>query len=126
MQIIFCGDFFQLPPITRQGDTTQRFAFAADAWNKSDLTFCYLDTQHRQDDDVFMDILSALRMGEVSDATLALLEERKDAVLEHGSPVRLFTHNVDVDRVNQEHLDALPGEASDYTATTKGNKKVVA
>ena len=122
IQVIFCGDFFQLPPITKWWDTQKRFSFSATSWNRSDIVFCYLDTQHRQKDDTFSDILDALRVGKVTDEIIDLLEKRRDVPLAHSSPVRLFTHNVDVDRVNQKHLDALSGELISYTAGKKGNK----
>jgi ATP-dependent DNA helicase PIF1 len=32
IQVIACGDFFQLPPVARDGAVS--FAFEADSWNK--------------------------------------------------------------------------------------------
>ena len=77
LQVIFCGDFFQLPPITKWWDTTKRFSFAAWAWNRADMVFCYLDTQHRQTDDAFTTLLDELRVGRLSEASIACLEARK-------------------------------------------------
>jgi hypothetical protein len=120
MQVIFCGDFFQLPPVSRYGDTKKRFAFASKAWNSSELVFCYLESQHRQkEDDAFTQILNNLRVGKVSEHALMLLHERMHQELQAESPVRLFTHNVDVDRLNQEELMKLPGATKTYTAGTK-------
>ena len=52
MQVIFSGDFFQLPPVMKSNpngsESTKRFAFAAKARKQLDLTTCYLHTQHRQ------------------------------------------------------------------------------
>lgn len=125
MQVIFTGDFFQLPPVSKYAGSPKRFAFAAKSWNNSDLCFCYLNTQHRQTDDGFSHVLDALRVGEPTEEIITLLECRKDAKLEHASPVRLYTHNIDVDRVNQKALDTLPGNVVSYKAGTKGNKKIV-
>jgi hypoxanthine phosphoribosyltransferase len=120
MQVIFCGDFFQLPPVSRYGDTKKRFAFASKAWNNSDLVFCYLTSQHRQkEDNDFTQILNKLRVGQVSEHALVLLKERMNQPLESDSPVRLFTHNVDVDRLNQKELMKLPGATKTYTAGTQ-------
>ena len=53
MQIIFVGDFFQLPPVMKtQSDGTEsnkRFAFASNARKQANLTMCYLETQYRQE-----------------------------------------------------------------------------
>lgn len=126
MQVIFCGDFFQLPPISRHWDTTKRFAFAAKSWNASDLHFCYLDTQHRQEDNKFQKILDALRVWELTQDMIVELEHRRDTVFQDTPFVRLYTHNMDVDRINQEQLEKLPGESKKFQAGTRGNKKFVA
>lgn len=53
MQVVFVGDFFQLPPVmklTPDGrESTKRFAFASNAWKEANLTMCYLHCQHRQE-----------------------------------------------------------------------------
>jgi ATP-dependent exoDNAse (exonuclease V) alpha subunit len=65
MQVIFVGDFFQLPPVMAlQADGSEspkRFAFAAQAWKNADLFFCYLETQHRQAGGAFATLLNTLR-----------------------------------------------------------------
>jgi len=81
MQVIFCGDFFQLPPVSRAIDPASLFAFFADARKEAELHFCYLETQWRQSDTEFGELLNALRGGELTDEMLALLESRQDADL---------------------------------------------
>src|SRR3989339_836551 len=44
MQIVLSGDFFQLPPISRDGGSI-RFVNASRAWNEMDVRVCYLDEQ---------------------------------------------------------------------------------
>lgn len=49
VQIVLCGDFFQLPPVSRDiMSSSERFAFMAPIWVQADLTICYLTTQYRQ------------------------------------------------------------------------------
>ncbi len=41
IQVVFSGDFFQLPPISK-ADTAKRYAFQTDLWGEADLKVCYL------------------------------------------------------------------------------------
>jgi ATP-dependent exoDNAse (exonuclease V) alpha subunit len=64
LQVIFVGDFFQLPPVMSSSDgheTNKRFAFAAKARKDLDLVMCYLHTQYRQGEGDFHTILNQLR-----------------------------------------------------------------
>ena len=40
-----------------------------------------------------------------------------DAQITHTNPVKLYTHNIDVDRINDEKLEELTGEERSYIAT---------
>lgn len=125
LQIIFVGDFFQLPPISRSGKVS--FAYDSLAWQQANPIVCYLTEQYRQDDDHFLDVLSAIRSNSFDDIHLAHLEERK--VEAHMAPEdipKLFSHNVDVDRVNNQILAQLPGEAKVFQMHSKGPAKLVA
>jgi hypothetical protein len=61
LQVIVVGDFFQLPPVSKTGSEVKGFAFAAKVWKAADWAMCYLQTQHRQNDQDFTTILNALR-----------------------------------------------------------------
>jgi len=105
VQVILSGDFFQLPPVVRE-PREKRFAWQSIAWRELGLKTCYLVEKFRQNDDRLIKILDEIRSGEVSDASLAMLEGRKHKVLERDfTPTRLYTHNIDVDRINQSELD---------------------
>lgn len=125
MQVIFCGDFFQLPPVSRDSSDTKRFAFASKARKSLDLAICYLETQYRQNDKDFSVILNQLRTGDVSGESIALLQTRVNKPVTGPSVVKLYTHNIDVDRINQEHLDKLEGEAKCFRHREHGDKKLL-
>src|SRR3990167_2757122 len=59
------GDFFQLPPINRDDSRTGGFVVHSQVWQELDPTICYLQEQHRQDDEELLGILNALRDGDV-------------------------------------------------------------
>lgn len=125
VQVIFCGDFFQLPPIgNREEASRDKFAFMAPSWVNAGLSICYLTKQYRQSDNELNSLLNEIRENKISRASLVLLDECKSQTISE-LPTKLFTHNVDVDRINQEHLEALEGKKRFFKATTTGDKKMV-
>lgn len=126
IQVILCGDFFQLPPVNRQGGREGGFVVHSNAWAELDPVICYLQEQHRQDDDAFLEILNAMRAGDVRRRHAEKLLERIDVDLENPHDVtELHTVNVDVDRINKDQLDYLDGEAMFYTMYTTGAENYV-
>lgn len=125
LQIIFVGDFFQLPPISRSGQVV--FAYDSLAWQSAHVLVCYLEEQHRQDDEPFLALLSAIRSNTFDEIHVEHLEGRRVNVESAPEDIpKLFSHNVDVDRVNNDILAKLPGEARQFTMHAKGAKALVA
>lgn len=121
IQVVMVGDFFQLPPVSRNGEA--RFAFESEAWKQADFNVCYLTEQHRQADPVFADVLRAMRLGSMTEQHIATITSR----ISNGSaPTNLFTHNVDVDRMNAEKLARLPGDGHTYRMYADGDERAVA
>lgn len=119
LQLIAVGDFFQLPPISRSGNTS--FAFESRAWQSANMISCYLSEQHRLEDSAFSLVLAAVRSGEWSagDVSKILAREAEHDGVEDDVP-RLFTHNADVDRINDEQLEKIPGTAQVYIMDATG------
>ncbi len=122
IQVILVGDLFQLPPITRGGGA-EDFAHQSRAWQELSPKICYLTEQHRQTQagDSLLDLLESMRRGDVNEFHEELLRERigqeppADVVV-----TRLYSHNIDVDTINQRHLQALPGERHEFHMQTSG------
>ncbi len=72
-----------------------------------------------------INILDDIRSGEISEASYTYLQDRHQAELENFRPTKLYTHNVDVDRINKEELDKLPGEERVFLYTSSGSAKNV-
>lgn len=120
MQVIMCGDFFQLPPVIK-GENQAKFVTESDIWKEMRVEICYLDEQYRQSDRAFLRVLNDIRMGEVNEDTIEYLSERLNKDPEgYSRPTRLFTHNADVDAINKTHLDQLTGEAHEYFMVSRG------
>lgn len=126
IQIVMSGDFFQLPPINRGDSRAGGFVVNSNVWQELDPTICYLSEQHRQDDEVLLDVLNALRAGDIRRNHAEKLLERvavqpdEDAIL-----TELHTVNIDVDTLNEKKLAELDGDELFYTQTTTGSDNYV-
>ena len=123
LQVIFVGDFFQLPPISREGDVS--FAFESPAWKAANPVACYLGEQHRQDDGEFLDLLSAMRQGTFAEKHRTLLKTRIGLKSHDAVATRLYTHNADVDRINADALEKIAENTHVYQMTSRGASNLV-
>jgi len=124
VQVVISGDFFQLPPVSRV-PKEKRFAWQADVWRALELQTCYLEEKFRQDDSRLIQILDDIRAGSISEPSQTLLDSRHEANLSTDTPTRLYTHNVDVDRINHEELERLAGEPKLFVCESTGNEKSI-
>ena len=125
VQVIFVGDFFQLPPISRQGEEPARFAFESEAWKRANPVVCYISEQHRQEDQVYLETLSSIRRGDIGDHIYEHLETRRVESVPEEQVTRLYTHNADVDRMNDSELGRITGDVHTYVMESQGNAKLV-
>ena len=195
IQVVLCGDFFQLPPVSRLGEPDARFIYESDGWKQGNFAICYLSENYRQGTDESVNILNDIRSGEVSERSYELLKSRhviakkndeargremvggfkgernksSEPSSEHrwvadhdtddgdarkeGSasssvmraetivgeedlvsgadesigvePTRLYTHNVDVDTINEREIGKISGTECVYEMVTKGKKPLV-
>jgi ATP-dependent DNA helicase PIF1 len=124
LQVVFVGDFFQLPPITKNGDA-MRYAFESYAWLEAKTLTCYLSEQHRQEDELFLSLLKSIRTNDIEEEHYTLLQEQKEIGYENIEPTRLYTHNADVDAVNAEKLKSLSGQTKKFFMSGNGSKVLV-
>lgn len=126
IQVIMSGDFFQLPPINRGDSRAGGFVVNSNVWEELDPVICYLEEQHRQDDEQLIEILNALRGGELrrrhAEALLARVNQSPDT---DDELTELHTVNVDVNSLNDKKLAALDGDEVFYTQVTTGSANYV-
>lgn len=124
IQVVLCGDFFQLPPVNRQDGREGGFVVHSQAWERLDPTICYLSEQFRQDDDSFLEILTAIRGGDVRRRHAESLLGRINANID-GELTELHTVNVDVDRINEQALQKIDADSRTFTMVTTGSANYV-
>ncbi len=126
IQVIMSGDFFQLPPINRGDSRAGSFVVNAQVWQELDPVICYLEEQHRQDDETLVEILNAIRAGDVrrhhAETLLARTEIYPD---EFEQLTELHTVNIDVDSMNEAKLKELEGDELTYEQHTTGSENYV-
>ena len=123
LQVIFVGDFFQLPPVSK-GEQS-KFAFESPAWEEANPLHCYLNEQHRQEDGVFLELLGALRAGKLTAAHKQALHARAEFPEDGDLSTRLYPHNANVDQVNDEALSKIDAPAKVFAMRSEGSKALV-
>jgi ATP-dependent DNA helicase PIF1 len=125
LQVVLCGDFFQLPPVTRGGQKAGSFVVSSQVWEELDPVICYLDEQHRQEDDTLLDILNAMRAGDVRRRHAEALLARRQAHDPFDEVTELHTTNVDVDSINRQRLIQLNGDEHTFHMEHTGKESYV-
>ncbi|KAK2177701.1 hypothetical protein NP493_583g01066 [Ridgeia piscesae] len=117
IQLILCGDFFQLPPVTASGDK-RKFAFQSRAWRNCIHVNMELKDVKRQSDKKFIDILQNIRVGRCPESVQdCLVATSRHSIDRDGiMATRLCTHKEDVDQINSLHLNRLTGDSHTFNA----------
>ncbi len=127
IQVILCGDFFQLPPINRADSREGGFVVHSNVWREMNPVICYLEENFRQKDNELTDILNAMRSGDLRRRHAEKLLLRLDAEPEEDENLtELHTVNIDVDSINIDRLNQLEGEEFFFAQSTTGAKNYVA
>lgn len=139
IQLLLAGDFFQLPPVGERHETPRdKFAFMAQAWIEADLQVCYLTEQHRQrqtapedaitgDSYHGLDLLAILQQIRTQQFTPDILPALR-ATANHAlsdTRTRLFTHNFNVNQINEQELTNLTTPSQTYESWGEGDAALV-
>ncbi len=127
IQVILCGDFFQLPPVFSGPAIEERqFAFESAAWKNGDFHVCYLHEQHRQGDDPLLTILNDIRSGTAGEHTKVPLRTRyKKEPRGATKATKLYSRNINVEAINEHELTNINGKERIFTMATRGFNALV-
>ncbi len=115
IQIIFSGDFYQLPPVGKSEDPCDsNFCFESPLWNEVfpqnnqiELEFIF-----RQEDEIFKKILNEIRCGKLFKSSLKVLQECINKEVPENNVIRptiLYPTKKMVDQLNQQEMEKLSG-----------------
>ena len=125
IQLVVSGDFLQLPVVN-----SSKFTFEAAAWNDAiDVVVVLRENVRQNADPRYAKMLSEIRIGEISDETVALLKTRvkKSSTTTSTTPTtttRIFSHNRDVQLVNEKVAADAADAGEEFTAFEMGFHKV--
>ena len=129
LQLLFSGDFYQLPPVTKTGSfacpgvgRATVFAFESPLWPVLVPTSVVLTDMHRQSDPVFQRILGEARIGALTPESLTILRSRRGLDWQSLKirPTLLFPRNSEVDALNDANIRALKGPKHSFPVKTVG------
>lgn len=136
LQVILCGDFFQLPPVSSsfssvtngfqnelqmESQTKSQFAFEANSWANGNFHVCYLQEQHRQGNDPLLTILEDIRRGTTGEHTKIPLRTRYKKEPEGTTKAtKLYSRNINVDDINERELKNIIAEEKIFNMQTYG------
>lgn len=116
IQVIFCGDFYQLPPVGNKDESdSSEFCFQTSLWNtlfKKENTII-LHKIFRQDDELYIKALCQIRRGVLTKSAYnALLScvSKKLELPDNMKPTILLPTRSRVDMINNNHLNELSSE----------------
>lgn len=124
IQVVFCGDFYQLPPVGDQNEPeTSNFCFESRYWNQvfPPSSYVELSTIFRQNDEKYINILQQVRLGELDKENRAILNKyvgrtKPDNYI---TPVKLFPIRAKTEFVNKAMYAKLEGEERNYPCIEK-------
>ncbi|XP_012285616.1 ATP-dependent DNA helicase PIF1 isoform X2 [Orussus abietinus] len=117
IQLILCGDFFQLPPVSKR-DEQVKFCFQSKAWNTCVQMNFELHIVHRQKDPEFVNILNSIRIGRVTDDIENTLKATAKQKIEKNGVLatRLCSHVNEANEINDSQLEQLSGSSMVFNA----------
>lgn len=140
-QMLFVGDVYQLEPVLKDDDRkllqpfyTSNYFFGARVFQTYSLVSIELKKVYRQVDPTFITILDRIRTNNVTTQDLLLLNTRvipkqEESVTDNQDTssqeetltITLSTRRDQVDWINAQELDKLPGESTTFYGTVEGD-----
>jgi len=113
IQLIVSFDMLQLQPIKDD------FVFNSLVWKTLNFSYVYMTKTYRTTDQRFFDLLSRARVGKLNNEDSEILKtrlhaENKDFEERGIKPTIIYCHKVNVDKINFDEIQKLPGPFYNY------------
>lgn len=129
IQVILIGDTFQLPPIDKEWHLLEPFYdsiffFNSKVIQKNKPIYIELKKIYRQNEKEFIDLLNRIRVNQVSENELNLINSKYNPSFKPSLTrdyITLATHNNRVESINLTKLTELPSQIQLFEATITGD-----
>jgi len=124
-KVLFVGDFFQLPPVTKYKQRDQLlddalYAFESLSWQKFNPIVIELKEMKRTEDREFTEILHKIRVGICDDEVISYLSHLyNNNAIYKSEPTLLYGRNQEVEITNRRKLNELDAEETILFANTR-------
>uniref|UniRef100_A0A6C0B341 AAA+ ATPase domain-containing protein n=1 Tax=viral metagenome TaxID=1070528 RepID=A0A6C0B341_9ZZZZ len=128
IQMIFTGDFFQLPPVGNEDDEdSDKFCFESSLWIQTfkSENHIQLTTIFRQKDPLFVDMLSQIRKGKLNKDCIEILRKHLNRPYDTTGlvPTKLFPIRSKVDYVNSMMFSKIDEDEYEFEHSVLDNCK---
>lgn len=113
LRVIAVGDFLQLPPVSRAGQSRD-WAFHSEAWERSGFETLTLRQIKRTEDSELTRVLMEVRSGRLGSRSIAYLNSKVTADDSSFTGTRLFPRRDAVEAFNQKRLSEIPGKLRQF------------
>ena len=110
IQIIFSGDFYQLPPIkTSEDQDANKFCFESEDWKTifPPQSCIQLVKVFRQNDEKYISILNQIREGRLKRSSIDTLNGYINRSKPSIQPTKLYPTRIQVDHINNQEMNNL-------------------
>lgn len=124
MQVIFSGDFFQLPPVPDVSNPdTGKFCFESPKWKQvfKPQNHIQMHTIFRQRDPIYVQILNETRFGELSEESKNIMFEHMKRTFDADSgivPPKIYATRTKTDYMNNTAYSKIKAEEYSYDLHT--------
>ncbi len=109
VQLILCGDFYQLPPVNND------YCFKSPVWNMLKIQIIELKQMMRQSNDQeFQEMLKDIKLNNITNNIYNKLLQLKNKKFENTKikPTKLYSRNEDINKINKNEFNKLVNQTN--------------
>ncbi len=130
IQVIFIGDFFQLPPVATKEEINkypnkQSFCFESQTWSELNLNPIYLSKIYRQTNLNFSRILNNFRKGCLTPEDIETIKSRQISKKLVENKLHIFPLKNQADNYNKQQLDKISSQEFYFESIDKIDKQQI-
>lgn len=117
IQVIFIGDFFQLPPVDKKDSNSKKYCFESNLWKDLNLQTILLTKSYRQKEENLITALANMRINSLTQEDINLLNTRNNIQDNSaGDILHIFATNIEADNYNNQKFRSLDAQESEFYA----------